>query len=89
MENRLCGVCGKAFSPVTPNGKYCSSPCRREAHRRGNRRKNRRVRQMMAEASKRKVIKLPAAVTGICRRCKVLGELGDGYCVRCWDRKVG
>jgi len=32
---------------------------------------------------------MPNATEGRCKKCRKFGELGDGYCIDCWDRTSG
>ena len=32
---------------------------------------------------------MPNATEGRCKKCRKFGELGDGYCIKCWDRTAG
>jgi len=34
----------------------------------------------------RNEVEVPDATHGECRRCGQLKELGDGFCMKCWDR---
>jgi len=32
---------------------------------------------------------MPKESEGPCKKCKQVKLLGNGYCLRCWDRKTG
>ena len=31
-------------------------------------------------------VEMPDETSGICERCDKLAELGDGFCLTCWDK---
>tara|TARA_R110000824_G_scaffold93538_1_gene226185 strand:+ start:509 stop:778 length:270 start_codon:yes stop_codon:yes gene_type:complete len=33
-----------------------------------------------------KPVEMPAETKGKCKRCKQIQELGDGFCILCWDK---
>jgi len=32
------------------------------------------------------LVKMPDATKGTCNRCHQVAELGDGFCLGCWDK---
>ena len=34
-------------------------------------------------------VNIPIETLGICEKCKEIAELGDGLCLRCWDKCAG
>lgn len=45
-ETRLCQWCGKSFPPRGTTARYCSDPCRKEAHKALMRNRNREKRKL-------------------------------------------
>jgi len=33
-----------------------------------------------------KPVEMPEETIGTCNRCFKIGELGDGFCLKCWDK---
>ena len=31
-------------------------------------------------------VEMPNETNGMCKRCGELKELGDGFCIKCWDK---
>jgi len=31
-------------------------------------------------------VRLPTETIGVCDRCHQIAELGDGFCLKCWDK---
>jgi len=34
-------------------------------------------------------LSMPEESKGLCKKCKQLKVLGDGYCIHCWDKQTG
>ena len=34
-------------------------------------------------------VHMPVETIGVCNKCKEIAELGDGFCLKCWDKGAG